>query len=120
MGRKYDIVQRIKEGNKRPIVTIDEAHEYKINVTRPAVLQIMALSEDAGEENQENVDQFEIFDKIITVALGKEALDYINSLDLNMEVYGTITNVIMAGIQGISLEEMEAEAQKRESFQKTK
>lgn len=113
MGRKYDIVQKIKEGNQRPTITIDEEHEYKINVTRPAVLQIMALSEDAEEEK---ADQFEIFDQIIGVALGQEAFEYINGLELNMDVYGTIINVIMAGIQGISLEELEETAQKRENF----
>ena len=46
-------------------------------------------------------------DKIIESGLGKEALEYIDSLDLPMSTYVTIVNVIMAAINDVSLEDIE-------------
>jgi len=106
MARVYDIVDKITNGNAKPTIKIDADHEYTINNSKNTGVVIKALSEDKQAED------FERMDKIIQAALGKEALDYINSLELAMPNYNTIVNVIMAAISDISLEEMEELAKK--------
>lgn len=115
MSRTYNIVERLMKENKRPTIQIDETHEYKINTSKNAVLMIKCISED------ENLDEFERVDQVIKYALGQEALDYINSLDLTFTALMTIFNVIMAGIGGVDLEEMEVMSQKEvEKFRSRK
>ena len=53
------------------------------------------------------MDDFEKIDKIIEAGIGKEALEYIDSLDLPIASYVVIVNVIMAAINDVSLEEIE-------------
>lgn len=102
MSRAYDIAERLKNGNKKPTVKIDDEHIYKINTSKNTAIYLKALSED------DKIDEFDSIDKIIEAGLGKEALEYINSLDLPMPSYTTIVNVIMAAINDMSLEEIEA------------
>lgn len=115
MARVYDIVEKIKNGNERPTVRIDNDHVYTIQTSKNTALFIKALTED------KKVDDFEKLDKTIEAGLGKEALEYINSLDLPMTAFSTIVNVIMAAIGDISLEEVEkAAAEEVKKFQKRK
>lgn len=101
MSRAYDIAERLKNGNKKPTVKIDDVHIYEINTSKNTAIYLKVLSED------EKMDEFESIDKIIEAGLGKEALEYIDSLELPMSSYVTIVNVIMAAINDISLEEIE-------------
>lgn len=101
MGRAYDIAERMRNGNEKPTVKIDEDHIYKINTGKSAVLYINAVSQDKEK------DEFEKMDEIIKVALGKEALDYINDQDMAVASIALIVNVIMAAIADIALEEVE-------------
>lgn len=101
MARVYDIVDKITNGNVKPTVKIDAEHEFKINNSKNAAVAIKAYSED------KKLDDFERFDKIVIVALGKEAFDYIESLELKMPAYTIIINVIMAAISDMTLEEIE-------------
>lgn len=115
MSKAYNIVERLKSENKRPTIQIDENHEYKINTSKNAALLIKCISQD------ENLDDFDRIDKIIECALGGEALEYINSLDLTMNALTTVINVIMAGISGVDLEEMdELSAKEARKFRKRK
>lgn len=107
MGRAYDIAERMKSGNEKPVVKIDEDHSFKINTGKSAVLYINAASRDKKK------DEFEMMDDIIRVALGQEALDYITEQDMPMSNIALIVNVIMAAIADISLEEVE-EAEKNQ------
>lgn len=102
MARAYDIAERMRNGNEKPIVKIDEEHSYKINTSKSAVLFIKAVSQDKKK------DDFEKLDEIIKIALGKEAAEYINSQDLTIANLLLVTEVIMAAISDISLEESEA------------
>ena len=106
MARVYDIVEKITNGNKKPTIKIDADHEYTINNSKNTAVLIKVLSED------KKIEDFERIDKIIQAALGKEALDYINSLELLMPQYNIIVNVIMAAISDMSLEEMDELAKK--------
>lgn len=105
MARQYDIAKKLMERNQKPTVSIDDDHVYKINNTAPAAMMIEALGKDKG------LGEFEILNKIITIALGKEAASYIESQELTMPAYTTIINVIMAAISDTSLEEMEEMAE---------
>lgn len=101
MARVYDIVEKIKSGNERPKLKIDEEHSFEINTSKNTAIFIQAMAKD------ENLDEMERMDKIVESALGKEALDYINSLGLSINVYATIITAINAAIGDISLEEAE-------------
>lgn len=108
MGRAYDIAQKIKDGNKKSTVKIDDEHEFEINTSKNTAIFIKATSED------KKIDDFERIDTIIESALGKEALEYINSQKYQMGILNTIVNVIIAAIADMSLEEME-ELSKKEA-----
>ncbi len=101
MGRAYDIAERMRVVNEKPVVKIDEDHSYKINTGKSAVLYINAVSRDKEK------DEFEMMDDIIKVALGQEAFDYITEQDMPMASIALIVNVIMAAIADVSLEEVE-------------
>lgn len=115
MARVYDIIEKIKNGNEKPTVMIDEKHVYTINTSKNTALLVKAISED------DKIDDFEKIDNIIETGLGKEALKYINSLNLPTAAYGTIVNVVMAAIGDMSLEEVEEEAKRAsKEFRKRK
>lgn len=101
MARIYDIMDKIKNGNERPTVKIDVDHVYTINTSKNTALYIKAVSED------KSLDDFEKIDRVIETGLGREALDYINSMDLDVASHSTIVNVIMAAIGDTTLEEVE-------------
>lgn len=106
MARVYDIISRLENGNQKPVVKIDAEHEFKINNSKAAAFRIMALSDD------EKVKENERIEGIIKIGLGKEAFEYIESLDLSMPNYSLIINAIMAAIGDVDIEEIEAEAKK--------
>ncbi len=107
MGKVYDIMSRLT--NNKPVVKIDEEHEYMVSNSKNQAIFIKQLSED------EKLDDFERMDKIIEAGLGKEALDYINGLDLSLVATGTIVNTIMAALNDMDLEEIEALAEEERS-----
>lgn len=106
MARVYDIISRLENGNQKPVVKIDAEHEFKINNSKAAAFKIMALADD------ENMKEDERLESIIKVGLGKEAFEYIESLDLSMPNYNLIINAIMAAIGDVSIEEIEEESKK--------
>lgn len=101
MSRAYDIAEKLKNGSKKPTVKIDETHIYEINTSKNVGIFLKGLTEDS------KMDDFEKIDKIIEAGIGKEALEYIDSLDLPIASYVVIVNVIMAAINDVSLEEIE-------------
>ncbi len=103
MAQIYNIMDRLT--NDKPVIKIDKDHEYKVNNSKNQAIFIKQLSEDA------KIDDFERMDKIIEASLGKEAIDYINTLDLSVKAYSTVINAIMAAISEISLEEVEKVAE---------
>lgn len=106
MARVYDVISRLENGNQKPVIKIDADHEFKINNSKAAAFRIMALAEDKKIKDDKRLDD------IVKVALGKEAFDYIEGLNLSMVAYNTVINVIMAAISDVDLEEVEAEAKK--------
>ena len=101
MSRAYDIAEKLKSGSKKPTFKIDDTHTYEINTSKNVGILLKGLVEDT------KIDEFKKIDKIIEAGIGKEALKYIDSLDLPMASYVTIVNVIMAAINDVSLEEIE-------------
>lgn len=106
MSRAYDIAEKLQSANKKSTIAIDKDHVYNLNTSKNSAILIQAISQD------EKLSEVERIDKIIEAGIGKEALNYINSLDLTMEAITLILNVIMAAIADISLEEAEEEAKK--------
>lgn len=106
MARVYDIISRLENGNQKPVVKIDAEHEFKINNSKAAAFRIMALADD------EKVKEDERLEGIIKIGLGKEAFEYIESLELSMPNYNLIISAIMAAIGDVDIEEIEKEAKK--------
>lgn len=102
MSRAYDIAEKLKEGSKKPTVKIDDKHTYEINTSKNTGMLVRALAKDS------KLDDFERIDKTIEAGIGKDALEYINSLNLSLESYSVIVNVIVAAIRNVSLEEIES------------
>ncbi|WP_115716768.1 hypothetical protein [Amedibacterium intestinale] len=101
MGRVYDVINRLKARNERPCVILDEEHKYPINTSKTNVLMIMGYIRKKEKENKQNddpEDDVKMSDKLIEMALGKEALDYINSQDMTMVAVSDIVQVIVAAI----------------------
>lgn len=106
MAKTYDIMEKIKNGNERPTIKIDEDHIFTVNTSKNTALAIKAKGED------KKVDEFGQIDFAIEAGLGKKAKEYIDSLDLSIEALATVVNAIMAAIGGTSLEEVEEAAKK--------
>ena len=106
MARVYDIISILENGNQKPVVKIDAEHEFKINNSKAAAFRIMALS------NDENIKEKERLEGVIIIGLGKDAFEYIESLDLSMPNYNLIISAIMAAIGDVEIEEIEEESKK--------
>ncbi|CEQ27119.1 hypothetical protein [Paraclostridium sordellii] len=116
MAKIYNIMNKLT--NERPIIKIDDTHEYKINNTKNNAIYIQSLSKKAEKGE---MDDIELLDKIIKASLGQDAFDYIESLGLDLESYGIIVNTIMAAISNLELEEVEAiNEEETNRFQKDK
>lgn len=105
MGKVYDITSRLT--NDKPQIKIDEEHVYTVNNSKNKAILLKQISED------KSLDDFKKMDDIIECALGKEALDYINSLELSVTATSTLINAIMAAIGEVELEDVEKEAAKQ-------
>ena len=99
MAQVYDIMSRLT--NDKPVIKLAEGKEYKVSNSKNSVIFIKQLSVDP------KLDDFERMDMIVEAALGKEALEYINTLDLSINNYSVIITAIMAAVSDQSLEEME-------------
>lgn len=108
MARIYDIAQRIANANQKPTVIIDEEHEYKINIGKSTAIMIQALAEE-----NEGKDSLEFLDKVVILGLGKDAHEYIESLELTMPAYSEIVMVVMAAFQDVELEELEKQQKEK-------
>lgn len=103
MARTYNLIERLKNRNERPMVVLDEEHKYKINTSKTNVLCIMAYVKKQGKKNNSNVENdpengIKLTDKVIEMALGKEAFSYIESQNYTFAVIQDIVEVIMAAI----------------------
>lgn len=115
MAKVYNIMNKLT--NEKPVLKIDEDHEYKINNSKNNAIYIQSLVKN--KDNQEN--DIEVLDKIIKASLPNEAFEYIESLDLSLDAYSVIVNAIMAGISNLELDEIEELNQKEiDRFQKKK
>ncbi|MDU7927980.1 MAG: hypothetical protein E7J35_05435 [Veillonella sp.] len=115
MAKVYNIMNKLV--CEKPIVKIDENHEYKINNSKNNAIYIQSLVKN--KDKKEN--DIEVLEKIVKASLSKEAFEYIESLDLSLEAYSVIVNAIMAGISNLELDEIEELNEKEaKRFQESK
>jgi len=119
MGRTYDLIERLKSRNERPMVILDEDHKYPINTSKTNVLCIMAyIRKVEKQENEAKGDDTDVdermTDQLIKMAIGEKALEYINSQNYTLAAVSDIVEVIMAAIkdEDVSFEENEKESKK--------
>lgn len=110
MARKYDIINRLKAKNEKPFVQIDEEHCYNINTSKTNVMAIMAKYDEY--EKKSDSESIGLIDEVIKMALGQEALKYINAQDYTMAATSDILNAIMAGISDVDIEEIDKQEKK--------
>ena len=78
LGRRYDVID---------------------NTSKTNVLLIMSEVKKAQKKTEDDPESdIKMIDKIIQIALGKEALDYINESNMTMAATNDIMAVIMAAI----------------------
>ena len=99
MSKIYNIMDRLD--NVKPSIQLAEDKIFKVNNSKNTAIAIKAVSED------KKLDDFKRMDKIVELALGKKALEYIDSLELSVKSYGTVITAIMAAISEEELEELE-------------
>lgn len=105
MAKIYNIMDRLT--NDKPVIKIDNEHEYTVKNSKNTAIFIKQLSED------KQLDDFQRMDNIVEAALGREALEYINSLNLSVAGTGVVINAIMAAIGEVDLEDIEEEVKKQ-------
>ena len=99
MGRVYDVISRLQNKNERPVIKIDEEHTYTINTSKTNVLTMVAYIRKKEKETQDDAEKdIKMTDQIIKMALGEEALEYINSKDMTMAAISDIVQVIMSAL----------------------
>ena len=69
------------------------------------------MAEEINFSN-ENIKEKERLEGVIIIGLGKDAFEYIESLDLSMPNYNLIISAIMAAIGDVEIEEIEEESKK--------
>lgn len=106
MARAYDIAERLQNANKKSTLTIDKEHTYNINTSKNSAILMQAIG------NDETLNEVEKLDKLIEAGIGKDALEYINSLELTLDATTVIINAIMAAVADTTIEEIEKEAEK--------
>lgn len=114
MGKHYDIVKHLRSRNEKSVVEIDENHKYPINTTKTNVLGIMSVVKKSDKEEDDPESSIKLIDEIIRMALGKEALEYINAQNMSMAAINDIVSVIMAAIneKEVNFDEEEVAAKK--------
>jgi hypothetical protein len=106
MAKVYDITSKLT--NEKPVIKIDEGHQYEVDTTKNTALKLQLAYKD------ETLNDIEKLDRVVELALGKDALKYLNSLNLPLAAYTTVTTAIMAATNEMSMEEAEAEVAKQQ------
>jgi hypothetical protein len=104
MGQFIDLSNRLT--NEAATIKIDDNHIYTVNKSKNAGVLMLQIQKD------DKLNDIEKLDTIIEIGMGKEALVYINSLNLSMTQTALIVEAIMAIINEIELEDIEREAKK--------
>lgn len=89
-----------KLSNDKPVIKIAEGKEYKINNSKNTMLLI-------NQEMQNNKNELEAMDKAVKLALGQNAFEEIENMDLSFADYKVLFIGIMAGVSDQSYEEVE-------------
>lgn len=108
MAQIIDLSQRLT--NEKPRIIIDKKHGYEVRNNKNVAILIDEISKDKNIADFARKD--DKTDKVIEAALGKEALDYLKSLDLAVSGWNLVVEAIMAAINEESLEEMEKQSKK--------
>lgn len=114
MGKRYNIVDRLRSRNEKSVVTVDDEHEYPIDTSKTNVLGIMSIVKKNEKKEDDPEASIKLIDDIIRLALGEKAIEYINSLDMTMAAINDIVAVIMAAIneKEVDFDEEETEEKK--------
>ena len=89
-----------KLSNDKPVIKISEGKEYKINNSKNTMLLI-------NQEMQNNKNELAAMDKVVKLALGQNASQEIESMELSFADYKVLFIGIMAGVSDQSYEEVE-------------
>lgn len=113
-SKRYNIVDRLRQANARPIVQLSEDLEVKVSNTKTTALLIQAISED------DNLTQDEKTSKILIAAVGETQFKKIDELiktynaaedeedkEISFQAWVVILNAISAAVTGEELEEID-------------
>lgn len=104
MAKVYDISKKIT--NERPTLKLGEGKVYEIDDSKNNMLLL-------GQKlKNDDTDDIEVLDEVVTMALGKEAAKEIDAMKLGVSSYQCIAIAIMAAAAGEEYEAAEARFRK--------
>jgi hypothetical protein len=101
MAKMYNIAERLAGANQKPVIKLDDTHEYKVNTSTAAALMAETIASDEKLNNMERME------KLIILVLGKEANDYMVKQEYTLPAYTLIVNAVMAAMSDTPFEEFE-------------
>ena len=92
--------------NEEHKIKIDKDHSYVVDRGKNTAIKIMHI------DKEKDLDEFAKNDKVIKLALGEDAFNYIDSKNYPISQINTIVEAIMAVITEIPFETIVKEAEK--------
>lgn len=108
MNNIIDLSKRLTP--EKPKIKIDAKHEYEVKNNKNVAILISEIAKD--EKIKDLAREGDKTDKVIEAALGKDALEYLKTLDLSVGQWSLIVEAIVAQINEIPLEEVEKQTDK--------
>lgn len=114
MSKIYDLSTRL--GTSRPCIRLADGVEFNVNNSMAAAVAIRHLQKelDGGKG-----DEFEAIKKMITIALGAEAVEYLENQDASITDWMKVTEAVSYALTEEDLPSLSAEKDgKKESGKK--
>lgn len=92
MARPFDIIERLKQKNEKPILKITEDLVVTIDNSKTTVLSVEALMRSSNEEDS----LLDNADKMLGMLIGSKNVKAINKLDLSMSAYQDLVSAIVS------------------------
>ena len=97
-GKIYNISNRL--GGARPVIVLAEDVEFKVNDSLAATIMIEAINDDEDKKDTDKAQE------IVTVALGKDAADFLREQGASIIEWTEVLTAIMAAISNSDLDDI--------------
>lgn len=99
----YDISSKLTR--QKPVIKFEEGKEFKVNSSLKGVIAIQGISENEK-------DNLKLLRKIVSIGIGVEGLEYVESQDFTIPDLQAIVEAISNAMMGLDDEEGEPQEKK--------